>query len=243
MVKIADLGATKLTTNRTRLIGYCRVSTYHQEDRVSLDAQPADLKRYCAGRGFDFVKVVSEVESAFKARFEDRPGGAVVLDAIRSGEADGIIVTKLDRAFRSVPDAILTVEGWGREGISFICTDFLNGKPLEQIDDDPMARLMFTLFAGLAQFTRDVIAVNTKTALRHKLDKGEHVGRIPYGFRIGADGKLAEDSEQMANVRRMKREHHRGRSIRAIAAKYGVGKSTVQRLVSTDLRLLRNKGR
>lgn len=223
---------------RRRFVGYVRVSTVHQEDRVSLDAQPDELKRYCSIRGFDLVKVVSEIESAYKVPFEERPGGRTVLETVRNGEADGIMVVKLDRAFRSTQDAITTVERWCKEDISFVCIDFENGKPLEQIDDDPMARFTFTLFAGLAQLYRDTVASNTKRALDYKKSQGEWVGQIPFGFKI-ENGKLVEDPEKMKAIKAMKRMHRRGQSVRTIAAKFEVGKSTVHKVVTTDLRVLK----
>jgi DNA invertase Pin-like site-specific DNA recombinase len=236
MVKTTELKSSAKTTGR--FIGYVRVSTMHQEDRVSLDAQPAELKRYCKARGFELVKTVSEIESAYKVPFEERPGGKEALAAIRNGEADGIIVVKLDRAFRSTQDAITTVERWGKENVSFVCIDFLNGKPLEQVDDDPMARFTFTLFAGLAQLYRDTVASNTKRALDYKRSQGEWCGRVPFGFKI-VDKILVEDPEQMKAIESMKRMHRRGQSVRTIAVKVGVGKSTAHKVITTDLRALK----
>ena len=236
MVKTTELKSSEKTTGR--FIGYVRVSTLHQEDKVSLDTQPAELKRYCKARGFELVKTVSEIESAYKVPFEERPGGKEALESIRNGEADGIIVVKLDRAFRSTQDAITTVERWGSENISFVCIDFLNGKPLEQVDDDPMARFTFTLFAGLAQLYRDTVASNTKRALDYKRSQGEWCGRIPYGFKVEGK-KLVEDPAQMKAIHSMKRMHRRGQSVRTIAGKFDLGKSTVHRIVTTDLRVLK----
>ena len=239
MVKTVDLKRTARATKRPRFVGYVRVSTTHQEDKVSLEAQPDELRRYCEARGFDLVKVVSEVESAYAVPFGERPGGKLALAAIEAGEADGIIVAKLDRAFRSTQDAIATVEAWGKRDVSFVCIDFLNGRPLEQVDDDPMARFVFTLFAGLAQFTRDTIAANTRRALEYKRSQGEWCGRIPFGFRINEDGKLVEDPEAMRVIESLKRAHRRGQSMGNLAKRHNLAKSTVHKLVTTDLRVLK----
>jgi len=242
MVKTTDIKRTGKATNSPRFVGYVRVSTMHQEDKVSLEAQPDELRRYCEARGFDLVKVVSEVESAYAVPFEERPGGKLALAAIEAGEADGIIVAKLDRAFRSTQDAIATVEQWGKQNVSFVCIDFLNGRPLEQIDDDPLARFTFTIFAGLAQFTRDTIAANTRRALEYKQSVGEWVGRVPFGFRIDEDGKLVEDEYAQRTIQAIKRSRRRsGTSIRDLAKQYGVSVGTVHKIVSTDLRILRRE--
>jgi len=101
--------------------------------------------------------------------------------------------------------------------------------------------MVMNLLGTVAQWEREIIGERTKAVLDHKSEIGEHVGRIPYGFAIGESGKVIENPEEIQNIRKMKREHHRGRSIREIADKYSLGKSTVQRLVMTDLRLLKNK--
>jgi len=152
------------------------------------------------------------------------------------------MVAKLDRAFRSTQDAIATVEAWGRRDVSFVCIDFLNGRPLEQIDDDPLARFTFTIFAGLAQFTRDMIAANTRRALEYKQSKGEWCGRVPFGFRIDEAGKLAEDPEAMRVIAAIKRSRRRSRtSYPKLARQYGLSVGLVYKLCTTELRVLRRE--
>jgi len=226
---------------KPRFIGYCRVSTHHQEDKISLEAQPDELQRYCELRGFELVKILSEIESAYKLPIEERPKGREALELIHQGKADGIIVTKLNRAFRSTKDALNTVDRITQEGgISFVCIDFLNGEPLEVINGSPMARLIFTIFAGLAEFERGMTAARTAAALRYKQSRGEWVGRIPYGFRIEG-GRLVEDAEKIKNIIAMKRAYRRGKKLRAIGRDYGMSHSTISKLVKTDLRLLRKR--
>jgi DNA invertase Pin-like site-specific DNA recombinase len=76
--------------------------------------------------------------------------------------------------------------------------------------------------------------------LDYKAERGEWRGRIPYGFRINNEGVLVEDPEEIANIIRMKRAYRKGQSTRAIAKRFGVGKSTVHKIVTTDLRKIKS---
>ena len=146
------------------------------------------------------------------------------------------MILKLDRIARSV------------RVIGSLIDDLFTGVDLASVEESldtstANGRMMLNILATVAQWEREIIVERTTAALDHKAAMGEWRGRIPYGFRIGQDGRLEDDPRQVENIRRMKREHYRGNSIRQIAAKYGLGKSTVQRLLTTDLRLLRSKGR
>ena len=88
---------------RTRVIGYVRVSTEGQADGgVSLDAQRAKLAAYCVALDLDLVCI--EEDAGLSAKTLDRPALARALDALRAGRADALLVAKLDRLTRSVRD-------------------------------------------------------------------------------------------------------------------------------------------
>ena len=91
-----------------------------------------------------------------------------------------------------------------------------------------------------------MISERTTAALAHKKRNGEHVGLPPYGFRIGAAGRLEEKPEELKAIQRMKRMKREGLSYQAIADKLNAkgvkarcaqwGKTSVSRLVRDDLR-------
>ena len=62
------------------------------------------------------------------------------------------------------------------------------------------------------------------------------MGRIPYGFKIGPDGRLMEDPERIRNIQRMKRLRRGGWSYRKIANRFGISVGLAHELVNTDLR-------
>lgn len=218
-----------------KAVGYLRVSTAEQaREGLSLDVQESRIRSYCDAKQWELVRIYRD--EGVSGKDLNREGIQSLIADLKSNGVDVVAITKLDRLTRSIRDLGTLIE------------DLFNGVALASVEESldsstANGRMVVNLLGSVAQWEREIIGERTKAALDHKADKGEWRGRIPYGFRVGENGKLVEDPERFENIRRMKREHHRGRSIRAIADKYGVGKSTVQRLVSTDLRLLRNKGR
>ena len=218
-----------------KAVGYVRVSTDEQaKEGLSIDVQESRVRSYCDAKGWGLDRVYRD--EGFSGKDLNRPGIQSLIEDLKGNGVDVVVTPKLDRLTRSIRD------------LGTLIDDLFGGVALasvaEGFDSSTAAgEMVMNLLGTVAQWERKVIGERTKAVLDHKADKGEHVGRIPYGFRIGENGKLTEDPVQIENIRRMKREHHRGRSILAIAAKYWLGKSTVQRLVTTDLRLRRNKTR
>ena len=93
-------------------------------------------------------------------------------------------------------------------------------------------KAFLSMLGTFAQLERDTIAERTADTLRHKKDNGEWVGRIPFGHRIGGNGRLEKDPEQQKVVAKIKRYRGRGLSVRDIAEKVAISKSTVSDLIN-----------
>ena len=86
-----------------RAVGYIRVSSDEQAtEGVSLDAQRAKVQGYAALYDLDLVAI--EVDAGASAKTLDRPALARALGMLDRGEADGLVIAKLDRLSRSVGD-------------------------------------------------------------------------------------------------------------------------------------------
>jgi site-specific DNA recombinase len=82
-----------------RVIAYIRVSTETQvTEGVSLDAQRAKLEAWCVMSGAVLVRV--EVDAGVSAKTLERPALGRALASLRAGEADALLVAKLDRRGR-----------------------------------------------------------------------------------------------------------------------------------------------
>jgi DNA invertase Pin-like site-specific DNA recombinase len=140
------------------LIGYARVSTAEQ----SLDLQTDALRTAGCDRLF------TDLASGAQA---ERPGLEAALDLCREG--DTLVVWKLDRLGRSLPHLVETVRDLGRRGIAFRSLR-------ESLDTaSPGGKLVFHLFAALAEFERDVIRERTQAGLQAARARGRQGGRPP----------------------------------------------------------------
>jgi site-specific DNA recombinase len=151
-------------------------------------------------------------DAGVSARTMDRPGLQRALAMLARGEAQALIVLKLDRLTRSVRDLGELLEGpFARAALLSVG---------EQIDTRTAAgRLVLNVLASVAQWERETIGERTATAMAHKKTKGERVGAVPYGYGLGADGHalvpVAAEQAVIAEARRLKAS---GLALRAIAA-------------------------
>ena len=174
--------------------GYARVSTREQNLDHQLDALHA------AGCG----KVFSDKASGKLAR---RPEWDRLLEQLRAG--DQIVITRLDRAGRSVAHLVELAAELDRRQVSLVVLS-------QGIDTStPAGRLTFHILASLGEFVADLIAENTREGLAAAAARGRHGGRPS----VMTPGKLAV-ARQLA---------HDGVSPTEIAATIGVGRATVYR--------------
>ena len=139
-------------------IGYARVSTNDQNTNLQIDA----LKKSGCEKIFE--------EKASGAQRE-RPELKAALEYVRKG--DTIVVWKLDRLARSLKQLIETVEDLERREIGFQSLT-------EAIDTSTSGgRLIFHIFASLAEFERNIIRERTKAGLESAKARGRTGGRPP----------------------------------------------------------------
>jgi DNA invertase Pin-like site-specific DNA recombinase len=177
-------------------IGYARVSTLDQK----LDLQMQILKK--AGCTKIFREKVSGAS-------RDRPELKRMLDHIREG--DVVVVWKLDRLARSTRDLLETMESIRESGGQF------------QSISEPWAdstshagKMIMTVFAGIAEFERDLI--------RERTAAGRMVAKSR-GVRFGRPRKLNPQQAKLA-----KRLLDEGKLVSEIAETFGVHVATIYRL-------------
>ena len=181
-------------------IGYARVSTMEQ----NLDLQLQALKK--AG----CQKIYREKVSGATRQ---RPEFQRMLDQIRAG--DVIVVWKLDRLARSTRDLLETIETIQEAGGKFMSIS----EPWADTTTHA-GKMIMTIFAGIAEFERDLI--------RERTGAGREAAK-KRGVRFGRPRKL--NPEQMQLVRRLLDE---GKSVRELAKTFDVHIATIYRLVETQ---------
>lgn len=200
---------------RTRTVAYVRVSTEKQADHgVSLEAQQAKIRAYSELYGLELVEIV--VDAGLSAKTLERPGLGRVLGMLKAGEAEALLVVKLDRLTRSVRD------------LGQLVADYFaapNGPALlsvsEQVDTRTAGgRLVLNVLGAVSQWEREAIGERTSVAMRHMSERGEYVGGAPrYGYSLTQDGRLEALEAEQAAICEARSLRASGLSLRAVASR------------------------
>jgi len=141
---------------------YARVSTKEQ----TTDNQVIRLIEYAKVRGFSY-EVFTETESTRKTR----PIKKLVLDLLRKGIFDGVMVYKLDRWARSSRELLLEIEELIQKGIEFHSYS-------ENLDfTSASGKLHFSILSAFAEFERELIRERTLEGLHRAKQQGKRLGR------------------------------------------------------------------
>ena len=177
------------------LVGYARVSTQDQDPELQVVALQ---KAGCE-------KVFTEKASGAK---RDRPELKAALEYARDG--DTIVVWKLDRLARSLKQLIETVENLEGRGDGF--------KSITETIDTTTSggKLVFTIFAGLAEFERSIIQERTRAGLEAARSRG----------RIGGRPRSVTD-EDIAAARALLKDPEI--TVRKVAERIGCSEATLYR--------------
>jgi len=152
-------------------LGYIRVSTDKQiESGAGLTAQINFINAEALRRG-GTVEIISENESKSGKKLSNRPALMEALRRLDKGEAQGLIISKLDRLSRSVADFLTVLERSRKGKWSLVIGDL-------SIDTStPIGEAMATVAATFAQLERARISERTKEGLAVKKAQGIKLGR------------------------------------------------------------------
>jgi DNA invertase Pin-like site-specific DNA recombinase len=179
-------------------LGYARVSTAEQHLDLQVDALIA------AGCYRVFTDKATGAADALAARPElDR-----VLDQLRPG--DTLVVWKLDRLGRSLRHLVDTVTALADRGVGF--------RSLQEAIDTTTAggKLVFHIFAALAEFERDLIRERTHAGLAAARARGRHGGR---------PAVMTADKVRVAREMYASKQY----TVAAIAKTLGVSRASIYR--------------
>ena len=182
------------------LIGYARASTEDQDLTAQRDAL----------RAFGVAPKRTYVDHGLTGTNRERPGLREALAACRDG--DTLVVTKLDRLARSLPDARDIVEELTNRGVK------LNIGGSVHDPADPVGRLLFNVLAMIAEFEADLIRMRTRAGMKVAKAKGRLRGKQP---------KLTPKQEAHLVELYAAGQH----TTAELAELFGVARSTVYRAV------------
>jgi site-specific DNA recombinase len=176
-----------------KCIIYIRVSTDEQAKHgYSIAAQKEKLEAFCVSQGWE---VVGEplIDDGYSAKDLNRPKFQMMMEQIKNGDIDVLLVYKLDRLTRSVLDLYEILKVLDEHECKF--------RSATEIYDttNAMGRLFITLVAAIAQWERENTAERVQFGMEKKTKMGSWKGGTPpYGYRV-LDGELDvnEDEEPL----------------------------------------------
>jgi DNA invertase Pin-like site-specific DNA recombinase len=151
------------------VIGYTRVST---EEQATSGLGLEDQHRHIAAEADRRSWTVDWVEDAgWSAKDLNRPGITAALTSLREGEAQALVVAKLDRLSRSLMDFAGLMATARREGWALVALD------LGVDTSTPQGEMMANVMATFAHFERRLIGERTRAALAVRKSQGVRLGR------------------------------------------------------------------
>ncbi|RZU30621.1 recombinase family protein [Blastococcus saxobsidens] len=152
------------------VVAYLRVSTAGQADSgLGLDAQRRIIATEAARRGWTVVAF--ETDEGVSATATRRPALERALASLRAGDAEALVVAKLDRLARSTLGFAELLATAQREGFAVVALDL--GVDMTT----PSGRLVANVMACVAEWERDAIRARTKEALAAAKARGTRMGR------------------------------------------------------------------
>jgi len=191
---------------------YARVSTLLNQDP---ELQLIQLRQVAKNRGFTVVK--EYVDRGISGGQESRPALNEMMKATVRKDFDFVLVTALDRIGRNTKHVLTLMDDFHKKGISLISLR-------EGLDfSTPTGQLVLTVLAGVATLERQIISERIRTSLAAKKLLAQQTNS---GWRCGPKRKVTKEVEsQICMLRRD------GVSIRMIAKRLGISKTSVLRVV------------
>lgn len=201
------------TARKRRVAGYARVSTDHEEQQSSYEAQMDYYTAYISGRDdWEFAGMYSDAGiSATNTRHRDG-FKAMVADAL-AGKIDLIITKSVSRFARNTVDSLTTVRQLKDKGIEV----YFEKENIWTLD--AKGELLITIMSSLAQEESRSISENTTWGQRKRFADGKAsvaFGQF-LGYDRGADGSFVINEEQAETVRLIYRLFLEGRSFYSVA--------------------------
>ncbi len=169
------------TDQKRRAAIYVRVSTAEQKiEGYGLEAQEKKLLEYIEnnkGLGI-YTKKAWIFTDTHTGSDLNRPQFQAMMQQVREGKFDAVLVWKIDRLSRSLKHLLSTFEIFEKHKASFVSVQ-------ENIDfKGPIGKLIFQIFGAIAQFERELIKGRTQMGKIASAEMGNYTGNfVPYGYK------------------------------------------------------------
>lgn len=170
----------KIEKNPNDCVIYARYSSHSQRD-ASIEQQVEECEAFAKYSGLRVVKIYADRH--LSGTTDQRPQFQQMLKDAERSKWSIVLTWKVDRFARNRYDSATYKYRLKRYGVKVIYAK-------EAIPDGPEGILLEAILEGSAEYYSANLAQNVKRGLRFNADNGiANGGRMPYGFRRGADGK------------------------------------------------------
>lgn len=174
-----------------RVALYARVSTTKEQKP---EIQIAELRSYSERRGWVIVEEL--IDHGYSGKSDKRPGLDKLLSLVRAGKLDGVVVTKLDRLFRSLQHLTAMLAEFAELGVCFTAAN-------DQIDmSTASGKLMAHLIGAFAEFEHSLICERTRMGMDFARKNGKKFGRP----KIHDEAKIIELRQAGKSYRQIEQE-------------------------------------
>jgi DNA invertase Pin-like site-specific DNA recombinase len=178
-----------------RCAGYIRVSSNGQaESGLSMEQQRHRIERECDYRGWDLVHIYDD--PAVSSTRRRRPGLDAAIDALKSGNADVLLVVELDRLVRSLSQFAHLVEQAVEQGWRIVALD-----PALDLTSEA-GEFVANVLVSAARWERRMIKKRIRGAFEAKRRRGEPMGVHTHRTPVITPPDVARRIRRMA-VRKM----------------------------------------
>lgn len=195
-----------------RVLIYIRVSTTRQEQEgYSIPLQKERLIAYCKAKGWAVAGVY--IDPGHSGASLDRPGITALMEAVKTGEFDVVLVYKLDRLSRSQRDTLFLIE----DVFMANSTDFVSMQ--ESFDTTTIyGRAMVGILSVFGQMERETITERTLMGRAGRAEEGlwHGGGTDPIGYDY-VDGELVPNEEEAEQIRDVYAMYAAGLSVSEIS--------------------------
>jgi len=160
---------------------YTRKSTSAglEKDFNSLDAQREACEACIRSHSFEGWECNPDdfSDGGFTGANTDRPGFQKLLEHVRKGKVDVVVVYKVDRLSRSLVDFAQVMEHFNRHGAAFVSVT------QNFSTTDPVGRLTLNMLMSFAEFEREMITERIRDKVLAQRRKGKWTGgHAPFGY-------------------------------------------------------------
>ena len=193
-----------------RVAVYGRVSTAEQSAAMQVE----ELRAYCQRRGWEIAE--EYIDTGVSGSKESRPALNRLLADAKRRRFDAVLVYRYDRFARSLRQLVNALADFDALGIHFVSLH-------EGVDTStPNGRLVFGIFASIAEFERELIRGRVRSGLAAARSRGQRLGRP----------RVVVDARRIAALR------SEGLSWAKIAERLGIGEGTAYRIAQASAKNL-----